>query len=127
MEEDRGHRRHRHSIEWIPSELHPERKIAQPTVVTLRKLLDATRPDAPVVPSVADGSLTVDLSQAPTLAVVGGVARIQADGVEPVAVARVGRNSFVGYRLDHAELREVEVAFDDDHARIRIDPPSGPA
>jgi hypothetical protein len=39
---------------------------------------------------------------------------------ETVGVARVGRSSFVGFRLDGEDLQEIEVALDESAGRLLI-------
>jgi hypothetical protein len=62
------------------------------------------------------------LEYVPGLQEVGGVAVVAADGGERVGVARVGRTSFVGFKLDGDALREIEVALDETSGSLHITP-----
>jgi hypothetical protein len=119
---DEGTRRSR--MGWIASVFHPERKIARPTVAAVRALLGGRRPsrEEPVAvePGLLAEPLVVDLRQVPDLGAVGGIAKVTASSGEAVGIARVGRTSFVGYRLDEDVLREVEVELDETTGRLRI-------
>ncbi len=124
-----GDRRTRTRIQWIASAVNPKRMIASPTLTALRALLSGAR-TAPLAldssnPLVAPGepgsTLSVQLDTVPGLSEVGGVAMVPADGGEAVGVARVGRTSFVGFKLDGEALREIEVELDESTGRLRID------
>jgi len=118
---DEGTRRSR--VTWITSLLHPERRVAAPTIAALRALLGGRRNGGtgPVGPDVQPmPPLEVRLEQLPDLEDIGGIARVTGSGGETVGVARVGRNSFVGYRLEEEVLREVEVELDQASGALRI-------
>lgn len=53
----------------------------------------------------------VPLAEVPELHSVGGIARVAGPGT-PVAIARVGRVSYVAYRLSRDALEELEVELD---------------
>lgn len=115
-------------IQWIHSIFHPARRVARPTLLAMEALLRATRPRAtPAAESpTAPGTLMVGLAELPDLGEVGGVARLESGDGAPVGIARVGRTSFVGFRLDEGVLEEVPVEFDDAAARIVIGRVPGP-
>ncbi|MDZ4864645.1 MAG: hypothetical protein SGJ01_14520, partial [Gemmatimonadota bacterium] len=69
---------------WVPSILHPERRVAQPTLTALLRLLRLNRTEESGVPPSA-GSCA--LQNAPTLGTVGGIARMEGPGGEAVVVA----------------------------------------
>ncbi len=57
-------------------------------------------PGAPrEVPPIAGGTLVVNLSAFPTLAMVGGIARVDGDTDTPIAVARLATDSFVALSM----------------------------
>jgi hypothetical protein len=58
----------------------------------------------------------------PALAAVGGIALLNTPDGHSVGVARVGRTSFVGYRLTAEGLAEVEVALDEASGALTIEP-----
>jgi hypothetical protein len=64
----------------------------------------------------------VPLEDVPGLQEVGGVAVVAAEGGETVGVARVGRTSFVGFKLDGDTLREIEVELDEPSGSLHITP-----
>ena len=99
---------------WVPSTLHPERRVAQPTLAALLQLL---RRKGGAEPAAAQ-----TLDAAPALGTVGGIARIEGPDGQAVGVARIGRTSFVGYRLMDDSLDEVEVALDESTGRLSIRP-----
>jgi hypothetical protein len=116
---DEGTRRSR--MEWIASVFHPNRMIAAPTLAAIKAILSGRR--VSVAASVRrDGgeALALSLADVPELEQVGGIARVTVETGEQVGIARVGRNSFVGYRLEEDVLREVEVELDETAGRIRI-------
>lgn len=116
---DEGTRRSR--MEWIASVFHPHRMIAGPTLAALQAILSGRRASvaANVRRDSAD-SLAVSLADVPELEQVGGIARVTVETGEQVGIARVGRNSFVGYRLEENILREIEVELDQAAGRLRI-------
>lgn len=109
-------------IRWIPTELDPRKMIASPTLDAVRALLRA---------HAAMGSRTaqpgarvrVRVEEHPPLSEVGGVARVDDGSRGAVAVARIGRTSFVAYRLDAAGLRQLPVDLDphDGSLEVRCD------
>lgn len=122
---------HRSRIVWIASAVHPNWKIASPTVTALRALLcgigaESTAFRAALRPATRDSgqadALSVQLADVPGLVEVGGVAKLVGDGGDTVGVARVGRTSFVGFKLDGEVLREIEVELDESAGRLRIVP-----
>jgi hypothetical protein len=120
----------RRRIEWFTSAVHPKRMIASPTLAALRALLSGLRSESralarstPCPASVGRPSaLLVPLEDVPGLQEVGGVAVVAADGGETVGVARVGRTSFVGFKLDGDTLREIEVELDESRGSLCITP-----
>ena len=104
-------------LQWIPSVFHPERRIARPTLLAMEAILRNTEDDLPRDTAVGD------------LAAIGGVARVEGPSGQAVAVARVGRDSLVGFRLTADGLAEVEVSVDAASGAIRIttDPTAPPA
>jgi len=109
-------RAHHKRIEWTASCVHPKWMIASPTLSALRALLGDPR-SVPAAPASLEGrqaeALSVRLEEVPGLAEVGGVAKIVADSGAAVGLARVGRSSFVGFRLDGEDLQEIEVALNE--------------
>lgn len=104
---------------WVASTLHPERRVAQPTLAALLRLLRRNKPEPGVVPS---SDTPPALHDVPALGAIGGIARMEGPDGEVVGVARVGRASFVGYRLTDDSLDEVEVALDEMTGRLSIGP-----
>ncbi len=104
------------SVRWISSTLHPDRRIAQPTLIALERMLQR---DAATGATLV-GAAPNRLDEVPSLGAVGGIARVEASGGFSVGVARVGRNSFVGYRLTDLGLAEVEVAVDEASGALQI-------
>jgi len=126
--EDDGTRRSR--IGWIGSVFHPKRKIASPTLVAIKAMLSGRRqnPAMPTVEVPAQPFLSgrvpplaeVNLVDMPDLETVGGIAKLAVDTGETVGIARVGRTSFVGYKLEEDVLREIEVELDEASGKLRI-------
>lgn len=120
----------RRRIEWFTSAVHPKRMIASPTLAALRALLSGLRSESRALagrtPSMASvgrpPALFVPLKDVPGLQEVGGVAMVVPEGGEPVGVARVGRTSFVGFKLDGDALREIEVELDETNGSLCITP-----
>ncbi len=102
---------------WVASTLHPERRVAQPTLAALLRLLRRNQPEPGVVPASDRPPV---LHEVPALSAIGGIARMEGPDGETVGVARVGRASFVGYRLMGDTLDEVEVALDEMTGRLSI-------
>jgi hypothetical protein len=125
---DDGTRRSR--MGWIASVFHPERKIASPTLVAIKAMLSGRRatPSMPTVEVPAatfsfgrsSAPLEVSLDSVPNLEAVGGIAKLAVESGETVGIARVGRNSFVGYKLEDDVLREIEVELDEASGKLRI-------
>ena len=108
---------------WVHSLFNHERKVARPTLSALNALLGGGTADPAIGVHVAPlfgGPSAVDLAGVPALLEIGGVARIEAPGEAPLAVARVGRRSFVGYRLDADGLAEVPIELNEASTRLVI-------
>lgn len=116
---DEGTRRSRMS--WVASVFHPERKIAAPTLAAIRAVLTGRREvaAAPVLAHVGEPAV-VRLEDVPDLGEVGGIAKVAVETGGEVGIARVGRTSFVGYRLEEDVLREIEVELDEASGQLRI-------
>jgi hypothetical protein len=100
-----------------------ERKVARPTLSALNALLGGGMADPAIGVHVAPligGQSAVPLATIPALLEIGGVARVEAPGEAPLAVARVGRRSFVGYRIDEAGLAEVPIEMDEASEQLVI-------
>ncbi|MEO8636208.1 MAG: hypothetical protein ABI587_13115 [Gemmatimonadales bacterium] len=110
-------------VSWVHSLFNHERKVARPTLSALNALLGGGSTDPAIgvhaAPDVDDPS-AVELAALPGLSEIGGVARIEAPGEAPLAVARVGRRSFVGYRMDESGLAEVHIEMDETAAKLVI-------
>lgn len=110
------------SIGWVPTELEPRRMIAVPTLEAVRALL---RAHTAGVHRASQGGATVSVrvDEHAALAEVGGVARVEGGARGAVAIARIGRTSFVAYQLEPEGLRElpVEVEAADGSLRVRCD------
>ena len=116
---DEGTRRSR--IGWVGSVFHPERKIASATLMALKAILNGRREVAAApVHAHGAGPLVLRLEDVPDLDQVGGIAKVAVDTGEEVGIARVGRTSFVGYRLEEDVLREIEVELDEATGRLKI-------
>jgi hypothetical protein len=109
-------------LKWIPSVFHPERRIAGPTIAAVRAILGGRRSGATVQMVAGPGAapLVVRLEDVPDLGEVGGIAKLQTDGGEALGIARVGRTSFVGYKLEDEVLREIEVELEESTGELRI-------
>lgn len=109
-------------LSWIASIFHPDRKIAGATIAALRALLRSRHSTpAPATPaSLPAQTVRVRLAEVPDLGEVGGIARVEAGAGGAIGVARVGRNSFVGYRLTGEELEEVPVDVDETAGELHI-------
>lgn len=110
-------------IPWVASIFRPGYKVARPTLLALGRLLrgEAARDGTPPspAPAVSSGD-AIPLSTVPALADIGGVARIETEDHSQLGIARVGRTSFVGFRLSDAELQEVAIDYDDQTGTLRI-------
>lgn len=114
-------------VPWIASVFRPGYKVARPTILALGRLLrgEASRDGTPPPPASEVASVdAIPLSAVPALADIGGVAKIETGDHAELGIARVGRTSFVGFRLSDAELEEVPVEYDDQTGTLRV---SGPA
>jgi hypothetical protein len=116
---DEGTRRSR--MGWIASVFHPERMIAAPTLAAVRAMLTGRRAVV-AAPAHAHGAEppTVRLEDVPALEEVGGIAKVTVDTGDEVGIARVGRTSFVGWKLEEDVLREIEVELDEATGQLRI-------
>jgi hypothetical protein len=111
----------RSRISWVASVFHPGRMIAGPTLAALQAILTGRR-QVVAAPAHAHGAepMVIRLEDVPDLDQVGGIAKVAVDTGEEVGIARVGRTSFVGYRLEEDVLREIEVELDESTGRLRI-------
>lgn len=117
-----GDNRARRRIEWMASALHPKRMIASPTLSALRSLLSGSGATPPTpAPAAQPAAFSVPLGEVPGLSEVGGIAMVTPGQGEPVGVARVGRTSFVGFKLDGDALCEIGVELDEASGRLKID------
>ncbi len=116
---DEGTRRSR--MGWIASVFHPERMIAAPTIAAIKAVLTGRRssPAVTAVPNAGD-AMAITLAEVPELGEVGGIARVTVESGEEVGIARVGRTSFVGYRLEADVLKEVDLELDEASGKLRI-------
>ena len=55
-----------------------------------------------------NAAVTINLAEVPELQEVGGIARVAVETGEELGIARVGRTSFVGYRLEEDVLKEID-------------------
>jgi hypothetical protein len=99
--------------------------IAIPTLDAIRALLRAQAAERSRRRSTTP-TLKIRLDEHPPLTEVGGVARIERGAEGDVAVARIGRTSFVAYRLDEAGLRQLRVDLDVAAGTLSVEPDSGP-
>ena len=115
---------------WIESIYRPGYKVARSTLKSLGRILSGARQED-VTPPLAEagptGENAIALTQVPALNEVGGVAKVETADHTTIGVARVGRTSFVGFRLDKEALEEVEVQYDDQSATLRISGAQPPA
>ena len=111
----------RSRMDWIASVFHPERKIAAPTLAAVRAMLTGRR-EVIAAPAHTQGTdpPMVRLADVPALDEVGGIATVTVDTGDEVGIARVGRTSFVGWKLEEDVLREIEVELDEVSGRLRI-------
>jgi len=110
-------------VPWVASIFRPGYKVARPTLLALGRLLrgEAARDGSPPAPASEVSSVdAIPLSAVPGLADIGGVAKIETGDHAELGIARVGRTSFVGFRLSDAELEEVAVDYDDQTGTLRI-------
>src|SRR5574338_193785 len=110
----------RSSIGWIASVFHPERKIATTTLAAIKKVLTGRRSISAINLQANSDALAIDLAAVPELSEVGGIARVTVETGEEVGIARVGRTSFVGYRLEADVLKEIDLQLDESSGNLRI-------
>lgn len=112
-------------VPWVASIFRPGYKVARPTLLALGRLLrgEAARDGTPAGPASEVSGEAIPLSAVPALADIGGVAKIETGDHAELGIARVGRTSFVGFRLSDEELEEVAIDYDDQTGTLRI---SGP-
>lgn len=65
----------------------------------------------PILPPGGVGGLVVNLVDFPALATVGGTARVDAGGANPIAVTRTGASSFVALSMicPHAAFKPIQI------------------
>jgi hypothetical protein len=116
---DEGTRRSR--MGWIASVFHPERMIAAPTLAAIKAVLTGRRsiPAINVTPTIGE-VMAINLADVPELGEVGGIARVTVESGEEVGIARVGRTSFVGYRLEADVLKEIDLQLDEEAGKLKI-------
>lgn len=105
------------STRWVPTDLDPSRMIAERTLEAVRALLRAA---AVARASQGGGTVKVRVEEHAPLNQVGGVARVDDGARGVVAVARIGRTSFVAYQLDPQGLRELPVEVDAADGSLRV-------
>lgn len=108
---------------WIDSIFRPGYKVARPTLLQLGRLLrgePARDGTAPAPAQEVPAGDAIPLSAVPGLADIGGVARVETEDHSQLGIARVGRTSFVGFRLSDAELEEVAIDYDAQTGTLRI-------
>ncbi len=90
---------------WVISQ--SQKIVAGRTLVAVKAALREAGGQA----AVDAREVRVPLAAVPELQSVGGIARVAGPGT-PVAIARVGRVSYVAYRLTQDALEELEVELD---------------
>ncbi len=90
---------------WVVSQ--SQKIVAGRTLVAMKAAL--REPGGEAVAQARE--VRVPLAEVPALGDVGGIARVAGPGT-PVAIARVGRVSYVAYRLVQDALEELEVELD---------------
>jgi len=108
------------AIQWIATELDPRKMIAIPTRDAVLALLLAHLSASPPHRAAPDGTVTVWVSEHPSLEAVGGIVRVDDGPRGPLGIARIGRTSFVAYQLDDQGLRELPVEVDLDDGALRV-------
>jgi hypothetical protein len=93
--------------------------IAEPTLNAVRALLRA-RIRAASPHASSNGTVTVRVSEHPSLDEVGGVVRVDDATSGPLGIARIGRTSFVAYRLDADGLRQLPMEVDAGSGTLRV-------
>ena len=90
--------------------------IGQATLAAMAALLAACGDgqiggEGPTAPTVLENGLTVRLADYPALQKVGGIARIASTASNPIAVTRIGPNSFVALSLicPHAGYKPITI------------------
>jgi hypothetical protein len=112
------------TIRWVPTELDPSKMIAVPTLEAVRAVLRG-QAEARSRQRAHGGVIEVRVDDHPPLTEVGGVARIDRGPAGGVAVARIGRTSFVAYRLDAGALHELPVAVDATAGTLSVEVATG--
>ncbi len=110
----------RAKMAWIASVFHPERKIAASTLASIKKVLTGRRSISAINLAANADTMAIDLASVPELSEVGGIARVTVDSGEEVGIARVGRTSFVGYRLEADVLKEIDLQLDEEAGKLKI-------
>jgi len=108
------------AIQWVATELDPRKMIAIPTRDAVLALLLAHVSASPPHHAMQDGTVTVRVSEHPSLGEVGGIVRVDDGPRGPLGIARIGRTSFVAYQLDSQGLRELPVEVDDADGSLRV-------
>lgn len=107
------------AMRWLPTQLDPTRMIAERTLEAVRVLLRAQAALAGARVSQG-GTVRIRVADHGPLNEVGGVARVDDGARGAVAVARIGRTSFVAYQLDQQGLRELPVEVDAADGSLRV-------
>ena len=105
---------------FVPSQLDPQRMIADATLDTLRALLRGSGSHR-LSGGEPPPRVTVRVEDHPILDRIGGVARVDPGPGGAVGIARISRSSFVAFELGADGLRELPVKLDDGGATLRID------
>jgi hypothetical protein len=105
---------------WIASVFHPERKIATATLAAIKQVLTGRRSISAINLQANSDALAINLADVPELGEVGGIARVTVESGEEVGIARVGRTSFVGYRLEADVLKEIDLQLDEAAGKLKI-------
>lgn len=105
---------------WITSVFHPERKIATTTMAAIKAVLKGRRSISTINLNANPDNLAIDLAEVPELQEVGGIARVAVETGEELGIARVGRTSFVGYRLEEDVLKEIDLQLDEESGKLKI-------
>ena len=108
------------TIRWVPTDLDPRKMIAVSTLDAVRTLLRAPLLAAPPLATTPDGGVIVRVGDLPPLHAVGGVVRVDDRACGPVGIARIGRTSFVAFRLAADGLRQVPVELDEAAGTLRV-------
>jgi hypothetical protein len=111
--------------QWVPLASNQGKLIARKTLTALTNLLNGQPQAAPTrrrASPASDGSLIVSLDALPELSEVGGIARVECESQQPVAIARIGRCSFAAYRPVEAMegIEEVAVRYEEETGFLRV-------